>query len=74
MIRSVQIVVEDSNNNTRPALSPPQDPFSKLFKNPLYTASVSMLIFITTHYWFWSKKGRNLFTYLIGLGFVVSVI
>ena len=24
--------------------------FSKLFKNPLYTASVSMLIFITTHY------------------------
>ena len=28
----------------------PQDPFSKEFKNPLYTASVSMLFFITTHY------------------------
>ena len=35
---------------SRAALSPPQDPFSKEFKNPLYTASVSMLIFITTHY------------------------
>ena len=44
-------------------------------ENPLYyTSAVSMLIFITTHYWFWSKKGRETVTYLIGLGFVVSVI